>query len=214
MAEIGLRLGPDAQWGEVFPHAKRAGPALFLDRDGVIVEEVDYLSRVEDIRIIPGAAAVIAAANRLSIPVVIVTNQAGIGRGYYDWPEFAAVQEAILAELALHGALIDAVYACAHHPDGKGGYAHADHPGRKPNPGMLLRAAAELTLDLPRSWLVGDNLTDIEAARRAGLAGALQVATGHGRRDQTASAGLATSRFQVRTGPSIADALTLPLLSS
>jgi D-glycero-D-manno-heptose 1,7-bisphosphate phosphatase len=213
VADMGALLGPDGLWVEVFSHAKRAGPALFLDRDGVIVEEVEYLGRIEDIRMIPGAATVIAAANRLEIPVVVATNQAGIGRGYYDWPQFAAVQQAIQSALAREGARIDAVYACAHLPVGKGTYAHPDHPSRKPNPGMLLRAGNDLSLDLGRSWLIGDNVTDIEAARRASLAGALLVATGHGQRSHVAAVALANSAFEVRTGRSIRDASALPLLS-
>jgi D-glycero-D-manno-heptose 1,7-bisphosphate phosphatase len=197
----------------VFAHANRGGPALFLDRDGVIVEDVNYLQRVEDIQIIPGAAEVIAAANRFAVPVAVVTNQAGIGRGYFGWPEFSTVQDSILAALAREGARVDAVYACAHHPDGLGPYGHPDHPARKPNPGMLLRAAADLHLDLEKSWLVGDNITDIEAARRAQLAGALHVATGHGERHRAAVRQLAAPGFEMRTGHSIAEALALPLLA-
>src|SRR5262249_59404752 len=83
--------------------------------------------------------------------------------------------------VAVEGARFDAVYACPHHRDGKGAWAHPDHPARKPNPGMFQRAAAALDIDLSRSWLVGDRVTDIEAAKRAGLAGALHVLTGYGR---------------------------------
>jgi D-glycero-D-manno-heptose 1,7-bisphosphate phosphatase len=199
-------------WCEVLPGASRNGPALFLDRDGVIVEEVEYLQRVNDIRLISGVAAVIAAANQREIAVVMVTNQAGIGRGYYGWPEFSAVQDAILSALVQDGARIDAVYACAHHPSAVGPYAHSDHPWRKPNPGMLLRAAGDLNLELGRSWLVGDKAIDIEAARRARLAGAMHVATGHGRRDRTTAVQFATPNFQLQLGQSVTDALALPLL--
>jgi D-glycero-D-manno-heptose 1,7-bisphosphate phosphatase len=204
-------LGPDGLWREVFTHARRGGAALFLDRDGVLVEETNYLCRVEDVRVIAGASGIVAQANRRNIPVVIVTNQAGIGRGYYGWVEFAAVQGAIFAALAQGGARVDAVYACAHHAEGKGIYAHPDHPGRKPNPGMLLRAAADLDLDLSASWLVGDNVTDIDAAKRAGLAGAMLVETGHGERNEAAARALAASAFRVLVGKSVADAATLPL---
>ena len=162
---------------------------------------------------ISGAGTVIAAANRLGIPAVVATNQAGIGRGYYDWPQFATVQAAILSALAGEGARIDAVYACAHRPVGMGTYAHPDHSWRKPNPGMLLRAGADLSPDLRRSWLIGDNVTDIEAARRASLAGAMLVATGHGQRSHVAAVALANSAFDVRTGQSVRDALALAHLS-
>ncbi len=200
-------------WRSLAPHACRGGAALFLDRDGVIVEETGYLGKVEDVALIPGAAATIAAANRLGIPVVVVTNQAGIGRGYYGWADFAAVQQAIAEALAEQGARLDAVYACAFHPMGQGIYAHPDHPDRKPRPGMLLRAAADLSLDLSRSWLVGDKAIDIETARTAGTAGALLVMTGYGASERSQAAALATPRFEVRFADTIAGALALPLLN-
>src|SRR5690348_3555344 len=96
-------LDAEGVWCEVSPRCNRGGPALFLDRDGVVVEEVDYLHRVNDIAICPSAAAVIAAANANAVPVVLVTNQAGVGRGYYGWAEFHAVQEAILLVIAEEG---------------------------------------------------------------------------------------------------------------
>lgn len=206
-------LDAEGVWCEVLTGPRPGAPALFLDRDGAVIEETEYLSRVEDIAMIPGAAAVIAAANQRGIAVVLVTNQAGIGRGYYGWGEFKNVQKAIIAALAAEGARLDAVYACAHHPAGKAGFAHPDHPSRKPNPGMLLQAASDLGVDLKTSWLVGDKIIDVEAAKRACIAGAMQVATGHGIAERTRMAELATPSFQVRFGRSIADAMTLPILS-
>jgi D-glycero-D-manno-heptose 1,7-bisphosphate phosphatase len=197
----------------VSPGCNRGGPALFLDRDGVVVEEVDYLHRVEGIAICAGAVAVISAANANAVPVVLVTNQAGIGRGYYGWAEFRAVQQAIQSALAPEGAHFDAVYACPHHRDGQGAFAHPDHPARKPNPGMLQRAAAALDIDMARSWLVGDRAGDVEAARRAGLAGALHVLTGYGQAERAAALALSGPRFDVRAAASIAGALTLPLFA-
>jgi D-glycero-D-manno-heptose 1,7-bisphosphate phosphatase len=204
-------LDADGVWCEVSPSCNRGGPALFLDRDGVVVEEVDYLHRVEDIAICASAAAVISAANANAVPVVLVTNQAGIGRGYYGWVEFRAVQEAIQSALAQEGAHFDGVYACPHHRDGQGAFAHPDHPARKPNPGMLQRAAAALDIDMARSWLVGDRAMDVEAAKRAGLAGALHVLTGYGQSERAAAMALSGPRFDVRGATSIADALALPL---
>ena len=212
MAAADHPLNADGVWCEVLAAAAPGRPALFLDRDGAIVEETEYLCRVEDIVVIPGATAAIAAANAIGVPVVIVTNQAGISRGYYGWAEFKAVQNAILAALLAAGARIDAVYACPHHPQGKGKFAHPDHPARKPNPGMLLQATQDLKLDRNRSWLVGDKATDIEAAKRAGIAGALHVLTGYGGPERDLVSGLADPAFEVRFGRSIADALTLPLL--
>ena len=207
-------IDPDGVWCQVLSSVPPGRAALFLDRDGVVVEEVDYLRRVEDVVLCPGAASVIAAANAEIVPVVLVTNQAGIGRGYYGWPEFQAVQEAIQTALAAEGAHVDAVYACPHHRDGKGVFAHPNHPARKPNPGMLWRAAKDLALDLPRSWLVGDTASDIEAARNAGLAGALHVLTGHGRTERSAASALCGPAFTVRTMPSIIDALSLPIFGA
>lgn len=158
-------------------------PALFLDRDGAVVVEAHYLHEVGKVELIEGAAETIVAANRLDIPVVLVTNQAGIGYGYFGWDAFLAVQEKILAELAELGADIDGVYACPFHEKGQPPYDHADHPARKPNPGMLLAAAGALAIDLGRSWIVGDRAADIEAGINAGLRGGVHVLTGHGGRE-------------------------------
>jgi D-glycero-D-manno-heptose 1,7-bisphosphate phosphatase len=204
-------LDADDVWCEVSPRCSRGGPALFLDRDGVVVEEVDFLHRAKDVALCPGAAAVISAANANAVPVVLVTNQSGIGRGYYGWADFRAVQDTIQSAIAAEGAHFDAVYACPHHREGLGAFAHPDHPARKPNPGMLQRAAAALDIDTARSWLVGDRAGDIEAAERAGLAGALHVLTGHGQAERAAALALAGPHFAVRTAASIEDALTLPL---
>ena len=160
----------------------------------------------------PGAAATIAATNAAGAAVVLVTNQAGIGRGYYDWAEFSAVQTAIQAALRKQGAHFDAIYACAHHPDAKGPFRHPDHPDRKPNPGMLLRAATDLSIDLSRSWLVGDHRSDIDAAKNAGLAGAIHVLTGHGQAERPAVEKAFLPSFELRLARSVADALDLPLL--
>ncbi len=204
-------LDAEGVWCQVSPACTRGRPALFLDRDGVVVEDVDYLHRVEDIAMCEDAVAVIAAANTNAIAVVLVTNQAGIARGYYGWAEFQAVQQAIQSTLAGEGAHFDAVYACPHHRDGKGAFAHPDHPARKPNAGMFQRAAMALDIDLSRSWLVGDRVTDIEAAKRAGLAGALHVLTGYGRLERDAALALSRPGFDVRTASSIGGALTLPM---
>lgn len=154
-------------------------PAVFLDRDGVVVEEVGYLHRIEDIRILPRVPSAIAALNRAGLPVILVTNQAGIGRGYYDWATFEATQTVIEEGLAREGATLDGVWACAYHPDGVGELAR-DHEFRKPHPGMVLDAAKALSVDLGRSWMVGDKLLDVECAQRAGLAAAVLVRTGYG----------------------------------
>ena len=154
-------------------------PAVFLDRDGTLNEEVDYLHKPSDLVLIPGAGRAVARLNARGIPVVVVTNQSGIGRGYYGFEEFDAVTARMAELLALEGAHLDAVYVSPHHELGKGDFAHPDHPDRKPNAGMLLRAAEEHSLEVGRSWMIGDKEIDLEAGRRAGCRVAL-VRTGYG----------------------------------
>lgn len=184
-------------------------PALFLDRDGVVVEEVDYLSRLEDVALTRAAAETIAAFNARNVPVVLATNQSGVARGYFDWTRFGEIQQEIARRLAEQGAWLDAIFACGYHEKGIGALAVADHSWRKPGPGMFLAAADALGLDLSRSVMVGDRAQDLAAARAAGLAAGLQVASGHGRDDgeQAAAAALAEPRFEVRLGGDIGAAL-------
>ncbi len=186
------------------PAAAFAGrAALFLDRDGVIIVDTHYLGRAEDMRMIPGAAAAIARCNKLGIPVVVVTNQAGIGRGYYAWDDFHAVQRALTGELKAAGARLDGVLACAYHGEGREPLRVADHPWRKPNPGMILEAASRTKLDLARSWIVGDRAHDLAAGAAAGLAGGTLLAADGGERQ--AASRLAGPRFVVETAPNLAD---------
>jgi len=155
-------------------------PAVFLDRDGTLNVETDYLHRPEDAVLFPGAAAAIARLNAVSVPVIVVTNQSGIGRGKYGWPEYQSVMERIGELLALEGAHLDDAYACPYFKGAVGEYRHPDHPDRKPNPGMLLKAAEKHGIDLTRSWMIGDKECDLEAGRRAGCRTAL-VLTGYGK---------------------------------
>lgn len=156
------------------------GPVLFLDRDGVIVEEVGYLARSEDVKIVDEAAVAIRLANELSICVVVVTNQSGIGRGLFGWDDFERVQHRISELLALKGAHLDLVVACAYHQDGIGEFCKVDHPWRKPNNGMLIAGANCLRANLSRSLMVGDKVTDLEAARASGVGKGILVRTGYG----------------------------------
>ncbi len=182
-----------------------ARPTLFLDRDGVLVEEVNYLHRPEHLRMIPGAGPALARLRAQGWREILVTNQSGVGRGTYGWDDFRAVQARLMAELAAAGASLDAVVACAFHGDGKGLYRRADHPWRKPAPGMILAAAAQLPVDLARSWMVGDKASDAAAGRAAGLRGAVHVLTGYGRAERAAVEALATETFAVRVIDSVAD---------
>ncbi len=215
----GAEIDPDGLWSQVLNRAQGATrrAALFLDRDGVVVEEVHYLHRPADVSLIDGAAGVIAEANRRAIPVVMVTNQAGIAHGHYGWAEFIQVQEKILDDLAAEGAFVNGVFACPHHDGGRAPYDVENHPWRKPNPGMLLAAAESLPLDLGQSWIIGDRAGDLEAGKNAALAGGLHVLTGHGADDgeRVAALALAGARFQTLAAPTIAGAtVQLPLFQS
>jgi D-glycero-D-manno-heptose 1,7-bisphosphate phosphatase len=188
---------------------------LFLDRDGVILESVPYLHRAQETALIPGAAETIVRANRLSVPVVIVTNQAGIGRGYYGWDEFRDVQSTLLVLLQDLGARIDGVFACPHHERGLGVYLHSAHPARKPRPGMLLRAAERMNLDLRNSWMAGDTSGDVAAGRAAGLRGGILVTAGLGSTQQEAALALRSPEFEVMVSRSLQDASgSIPLLAT
>ena len=167
MLDAPFPIDEDGVWIEIFG-SPSAAPALYLDRDGVVVVETHYLHEIEKTKLIPGAGETIALANRRGLHVVLVTNQSGIGRGLYDWAAFAMVQDKIKAELSSLGAYFDAVCACPHFPEcgEQGGENHRD---RKPNPGMLLKAAKVLDIDLASSWIVGDMHTDMAAGRNAGL---------------------------------------------
>ncbi|CCV15744.1 HAD family hydrolase [Mesorhizobium sp. STM 4661] len=151
---------------KIFPAGR---PALFLDRDGTINVDTDYPSDPADIVLRGDIVPVIEAANGANVPVVVVTNQSGIARGYFGWSVFAAVNARVLDLLRGSNGFVDMVVACAYHEAGTGSLAIADHPMRKPNPGMLLEAAKHLGLDLKRSLIVGDKPADMEAGRRAGL---------------------------------------------
>lgn len=138
-------------------------PAVFLDRDGTVIEDVAYPSDPERVRLLPGAAEGIARLNRAGVPVVLVTNQSGIGRGYFTEDRFRAVQRRMLRLLAERGARIDAAYHCPHAPD-----RVPPCDCRKPLPGLFLRAARENGLDPARSWYVGDRARDLAPAAELG----------------------------------------------
>jgi D-glycero-D-manno-heptose 1,7-bisphosphate phosphatase len=158
-------------------------PTLFLDRDGVLVEEVDYLGRVEDVRLLAGVADLLEHARSRGFMVGVVTNQAGIGRGYYSWADFEAVQAEIARQIGAGDAPFDFIAASGCHPEAVAPELRVDgHPWRKPQPGMLLHAADALGLDLSRSVMVGDHVTDMQAGAAAGVDTLAHLRTGHGRR--------------------------------
>ncbi len=144
-------------------------PALFLDRDGVINHEVGYLYRSEDVRWVDGIFALCREAMGRGYRLVVVTNQSGIARGLYSTGQFETLMDWMREAMRQEGVVLDGVYHCPYHPEHGVGAWRREHEDRKPGPGMLLRAARDLHLDLARSVMVGDRCTDIGAANAAGL---------------------------------------------
>ena len=154
-------------------------PALFLDRDGTIIDLIDYLSDPSQVVLIPNMVTLLRNARAAGRAIVMVTNQSGVGRGYYGWKEFEAVQNRIYELLAAENLSIDAIYACSHPPASAGGPKGSAY--RKPAPGMLLKASVDLGLDLSASVIVGDTADDLEAGKSAGLQLGALVTTGYGK---------------------------------
>jgi D-glycero-D-manno-heptose 1,7-bisphosphate phosphatase len=149
--------------------------ALFLDRDGVINVEKKYVHRVEDFEFLDGIFDLCRAATDRKMAIVVVTNQAGIGRGYYSEVQFEALTKWMMDRFVKEGAPITAVYFSPDHPEYGVGSYRKESFDRKPNPGMLLRARDDLGLDLKRSIMIGDKETDIMAAKAAGVALSLHL---------------------------------------
>lgn len=153
--------------------------AVFLDRDGTINEEVGYLDSLDKLKIIPAAYEAIKLLNTNEIKAVVISNQAGVARGFFTEEFVDVLNNTIQSDLNIKGAIIDKFYYCPHHPtEGKGIYLQ-DCNCRKPAPGMLLQAAQELNLDLAHSYFVGDRFIDMETAKKVGAKGIL-VKTGYG----------------------------------
>jgi D-glycero-D-manno-heptose 1,7-bisphosphate phosphatase len=149
-------------------------PAVFLDRDGTVIEEVGHLGEPERVVILPGVPEALRRLSAAGFALVLVTNQAGVARGLFTEEDVAAVNGRTAELLAAEGVSLDGVYHCPHHPDFTG-----PCDCRKPEPGMLRSAAKDLDLDLAGSWMVGDHPSDAGAARAAG-ARPIIVRTGHG----------------------------------
>lgn len=148
-------------------------PAVFLDRDGTVIEDTGYPCRPEAIRILPGVGHAIRMLNGMDLPVIIVTNQSGIGRGYFTEGQFAEMQFALDEAFAREDCFVTATYHCPHGPQERCSC-------RKPEPGLLYQASGDLGVDLNMSFLIGDKVSDLEAGRRAGCQVGL-VLTGKGR---------------------------------
>ena len=156
-----------------------AGAAVFLDRDGTLIEEVGYLDRVERVELYPWSIDAVRALNRVGVPVVMVTNQSGVARGFFSEAVVEEVHRHIAGLLDAGGARIDAYYYCPHHPDGKVERYARRCDCRKPGRGLVDRAARELGIDPARSFVVGDRWLDVALARTIGARGIL-VRTGYG----------------------------------
>ncbi|MGD0442399.1 MAG: HAD family hydrolase [Edaphobacter sp.] len=143
--------------------------ALFLDRDGVVNEEVGYLYRAEEVRFVDGIFSLCRTAAALGYRLIVVTNQAGIARGYYAEADFEVLMEFMRGELRAEGVELDAVYFCPFHPEHGVGKYKQEHEDRKPGTGMLRRGAREFGVELSESVLVGDRCSDVGAANAAGL---------------------------------------------
>ena len=153
--------------------------AVFIDRDGTISEEVGYINHPSRFRLFPYAADAIQHLHDHGWLAILVTNQAGVARGYFSEEMIQTVHAAMNAELESNGAKLDAIYYCAHHPTvGEPPYRF-DCDCRKPKPGLITRAAQDLSIDVSESWMTGDRYSDVELARNAGLKSAF-VLSGYG----------------------------------
>ena len=162
------------------PHEFSCTTAIFLDRDGTLIEEIGYLHSPEEIQIYPEAFEAVEKINQSGAQAIVITNQSAIARGLITQENLEHLHHLISVAFRQKGARLDAFYSCPHHPTEGAGTHTRTCDCRKPQPGLLLRAAQELQLDLDVSYMIGDTLRDIEAGHRAGCQSIL-VQTGYGR---------------------------------
>lgn len=165
---------------------------LFLDRDGVVIEDRNYISDPNNVALIPGINELTSLFESKGWSVVIITNQSGVGRGLFSWDEYEAVTDMMLSKLK--PGTLSAIYACGEAP------STSNSEWRKPRPGMLEAAARDLNIDLEESIIVGDRLSDIEAGINAGVSIAVHVLTGHGRKEKASVARLIKEGTQGEKG--------------
>lgn len=167
--------------------------AVFLDRDGTVIEEVGYLNRVDRVAFFPWSVDAIRVLNEAGLLVVIVTNQAGVARGYFDEALVRDVHALIDRRVREGGARIDGYYYCPHHPDGVVEPFRVKCECRKPKPGMIRRAALDLGIDVAGSFVVGDRWLDVETGRAAGAKTVL-VRTGYGHEEESHPSAVTSDR--------------------
>jgi D-glycero-D-manno-heptose 1,7-bisphosphate phosphatase len=155
-------------------------PAVFLDRDGTIIEEVGYLSDPAELVLIPGAAPAIRRINQAGLAAVVITNQSGLARGFFDEERLVLIHERLKMALEKEGAFLDGIYFCPHHPEGQVGRYRKVCACRKPKTGMIMQAAEDLSLVVSDSYMIGDHITDMKLAVNAGMR-SVHVLTGHGK---------------------------------
>ena len=155
------------------PENRRVTSVVFLDRDGVVNTDIGYLWRREDLSWVPGAPEAIRLFNERGWPVVVITNQSGVARGYYREEDVQSLHQWMNAELKKMGARIDAFYFCPHHPKGALTEYTRECDCRKPQPGMILQAMSDWQADPATSFLIGDKESDVAAAAAAGIQGYL-----------------------------------------
>jgi D-glycero-D-manno-heptose 1,7-bisphosphate phosphatase len=181
-------------------------PAIILDRDGVIIENRDnYVCSWADVEVYPQALQALAGASRSAFKFVIITNQAGIGKGIIPLQTATEINQRLVQAIEKAGGRVDGLYMCPHTPQ--------DHcECRKPRPGMILEAARELSLDLSRSWMIGDALSDLQAGRAAGVGHLALVGTGRGTHQAQLpeSANLGPFRLYTNLNDALQHLLTLP----
>lgn len=155
-------------------------PAVFLDRDGTLNEEIGYVNHPSLFHVYPCAVEAVRELNRAGFVTIVVTNQSGVARGYFDEAMVHTLHAKLREEIEAGGAWLDAIYYCPHHPDGIADAYRRECDCRKPELGMVKRATSDWKLDLARSFVVGDRYGDVELARRAGMRGVFLL-SGHGR---------------------------------
>ena len=160
-------------------------PAVFLDRDGTIIREVHYLADPALVDLLPGASQALKLLSEAGYATVIVSNQSAVARGLLSMEGLSLINNELCRQLLLDGVILDGWYYCTESPSSSD-RTMIDHPDRKPGPGMLMKAARELDLDLSQSWMIGDMVSDLLAGRNAGCKGTILVRTGHGRKDASA----------------------------